>query len=159
MYNTLDRRELGIEFALGECGDIWQFADPIKVDTFDAGYINPRSMGVEKVCYGYRKKVPPRWAWRDTYRTKLHGRSMELADFTELQKLALLALIEAVIESGTTKIERKLPRDAEGNILARKMSRSEMRKLNGVCGHYHVTASKNDPGTSIFDYLDQCGYR
>src|SRR5690349_11105935 len=42
MYNVLDTRELGVEFFIDD-GKIYQYADPIFVDTFDAGPYNPRS--------------------------------------------------------------------------------------------------------------------
>jgi len=162
LFETLEARELGVEFAIGHFGDVWQYADPLLVDTFDAGKVNPRSMGVEIVNYGFRgkgRKPPGRWGKsRDLYETKLNGRKRTFARFRPAQINSAVALLEAVIASETTLIERRIPRDGAGVFMARQMARAELRAFNGVLGHFHVSGRKSDPGTDIFDALDACGF-
>jgi hypothetical protein len=173
MFRTLEKRELGIEFAIGReetapgYATIWQFADPIMTDTFDAGYVNKRSMGVEIVNYGFRRwknlgLIPKKGKDRDRYKTEWNGRRPTYARFYPHQLHSLLALIEAVIDSGLTKIERRVPRSIEpvfdrwggaSKMLRRPMTKDEMADFAGIVGHNHVTKKKADPGTDALEFL------
>lgn len=181
MFNTLEKRELGVEFAItrGETdpgfSTIYQFADPLILDTFDAGYVNRVSMGVEIINYGWRnpKKlwmVPKLGKDREKYKTFWNGRRPTYARFYPHQLNALLALTDAVIDSGTTKIKRQVPRsydldvyspalEAEtGGLLCRPMTKQELIDFSGVIGHNHVTKKKSDPGTDALQMLMANGY-
>ncbi len=156
VFKVLDRRELGIEFAIGHEGDIWQFCDPLKVDTFDAGPYNRRSIGVEIINYGFgagRNSVN-----RTHYKCVLNGHDRRFAHFFPAQVQAAVALIDAVIKSGKTKIARKVPRTPDKAFINRKMAKSELAQFDGVCGHFHISAKKSDPGLDIFRELIKCGY-
>ncbi len=156
MYKVLDRRELGIEFAIGATGDVWQFCDPLKVDTFDAGPYNRRSIGVEIVNYGFG--AGRNRANRTHYNCVLNGHKRNFAHFFPAQLKAAVALVDAVIESGKTKIARKVPRTPDGSFISRKMAKSELAQFDGVCGHFHISMKKSDPGLDIFREFIKCGF-
>jgi hypothetical protein len=160
LFRVLDDRELGVEFAIDRLGNIWQFADPATVDTFDAGYVNARSVGVEIVNYGFRRRgaeVPRRGRDRETYTTTLNGKRRKLARFYPPQLISTLAWLDA-IHVGIPSIPRCIPLDDNGDPLAETMTRREVRNFSGVLGHYHVSARKSDPGTHVFDVLAGLGY-
>lgn len=154
MFRVLQRRELGVEFAIDRDGTVYQFADPVLVDTFDAGYVNKRSWGCEIVNYGYRGKlsmVPRRGRDRETYTDTIHGRRREMARFASEQVDSFIALAEAI--HGHLEIPLCVPTEPNGELLRRAMSRGEMKSFSGIVGHYHVTDRKLDPGT---DLLNEC---
>ena len=164
VFNTLSRKNYGVEFCIDQDGAIWQFADPLRVDTFDAGKYNRRSMGVEIVNYGFtgpNRVAPGQWVkWRGTHRTTLRKRERFFARFLVPQLRAALALVDAVIESGTTDIERRLPRyfDHPGQVISETLPDDYLSNYGGVLGHFHLTDRKDDPGMEIFDWFDVAGY-
>ncbi len=160
LFRVLNHRALGVEFAVDRDAAIWQFADPVKVDTFDAGKFNPRSVGVEIVNYGFRRKVadiPRAGRKRPLYQTTLNGRKRTFARFTPAQMAAAIALTEAVTDAIPT-IPKQIPRDEGGQILQRTMTAASLKSFSGVVGHFHLTKKKSDPGTEIFKALDSVGY-
>lgn len=161
MFQTLEKRELGIEFAIDVEGVIWQFADPLEVDTFDAGPINRRSIGAEIVNYGYRadpKQIPLKGKTRPLYDTVVHGRRVVMARSNPAQIAALVALADTLTSSPLLKIPRKLPRTKSGETHGRLMDSAEIAAFAGVLGHLHVSGAKIDPGTDVIDALDAAGY-
>jgi len=163
MFRTLEKRKLGVEFAITRAestpgyGTIYQFCDPMQLDTFDAGYVNRVSMGCEIINYGWRnpKKlwmVPKAGKERETYQTVWNGRRVTYARFFAHQVHAALALADAVIESGVTKIEKRVPR------LYRTMTPKELQEFHGVVGHNHVSSRKSDPGTDLLEMFIANGY-
>ena len=161
MFSTLEKRELGVEFAVDVDGTIWQFCDPLEVDTFDAGYVNRRSVGTEIVNYGYRSRraeIPFRGRDRPTYETTIHGRRLRMARSWPVQIASLLALQETLASCPKLSIARALPRDSRGELRTGLMTRQEVADYSGVIGHFHVSRSKIDPGTDVLDALAACGY-
>jgi len=161
MFDTLRQRELGIEFAIDIEGVIWQFCDPLLVDTFDAGPINRRSIGAEVVNYGYRadpKTVPLKGKTRPLYDTIIHGKRVMMARSNPAQVQALVALADTLTSCPALKIPRKLPRNGAGQVHTRLMDAAEIDAFQGVLGHLHVSGAKIDPGTDVFDALETAGY-
>lgn len=161
MFATLNQRELGVEFAIDIEGVIWQFCDPLLVDTFDAGPINKRSIGVEIVNYGYRadpKTVPLKGKARPLYDCVIHGRRVVMARSNPAQLKALVALADTLTSCPALKIPRKLPRTKSGEVHGRLMDSAEIAAFAGVLGHLHVSGAKIDPGMDVFDALDAAGY-
>lgn len=159
---TLRKRKLGIEFAIGRTGAIYQFCDPAEVDTADAGIVNSRSVGVEITCYGYAAsvfdplralkvpRVPPLGRDRETYVAETHGRKVKTAKFYTPQINAALGLADAI--SAALGIPRQVPPEEEDGEFANVLWPSEMR-FRGHCGHYHITRKKRDPGPWFMDEL------
>jgi hypothetical protein len=171
MFRVLEKRALGIEFAIAANDGIdgyatlWQFCDPLLVDTFDAGYVNRRSIGVEIVNYGYRRllrRVPRAGRSRDVYFTEWNGRTRKFARFHPAQLNTAHALAETIINSEVTGVLRRLPRDGDsrvGDVLRRTMKRSEVDAYaGGVIGHNHLSSGKSDPGTDLFTMFEANGY-
>lgn len=161
VFRTLERRELGVEFCIGRDGVVWQFADPLELDTFDAGWVNRRSLGIEIVNAGWRKTATAlrrKNLDRCIYTDRIHGRKIDMADFLPPQTMAVVHLLDAVIDSGKTSIKRAIPRTDAGGLVKRRMSRKELSTFAGVIGHFHVSRRKIDPGTRIFGTLAACGY-
>lgn len=164
MHRVLEKRDLGVEFMVDREGVIWQFADPIEVDTADAGYINPRSVGVEITNYGHRRKahqIPRKGRDRETYITTMRGRKRRFARFYEPQILAAMDLCDALVACNHPgmQIPRCIPRDDEGCILTETMRPREVRNYSGIIGHFHISKNKSDPGIEIFERLCSEDYR
>ncbi len=161
LFKTLDKRDLGVEFAIDTVGTIWQFCDPILVDTFDAGFVNPRSMGCEVVNYGFtmknRKPTGELGKLRDTYFTRLRGRRREMARFFPAQLNSAYALAETVSLAVPT-IPRCVPLDDDGELLMETMRRREIRNYSGHIGHFHISERKSDPGEDLLRMLIVNGY-
>jgi N-acetylmuramoyl-L-alanine amidase len=81
---------------------------------------------------------------------KIHGVTYHQYDFTDEQYRALAKLL-ATVNVALPKIRLDAPRGADGNVLDRALSDSELGRYTGIIGHYHVTAQKNDPGPA-FDW-------
>ena len=47
------------------------------------------------------------------------------------------------------KIRCEYPRDDEGRLIPKKLPDDQYNRYNGVLGHYHVQANKNDPGPAF----------
>jgi len=161
LFRVLDNRELGVEFAIDHVGVIWQFCDPILVDTFDAGFVNARSIGCEIVNYGFRGtgREPPgeMGKLRDTYFTTLRGKRRKFARFFPAQINAAVALANAVSAVVPT-IPKCIPLSEDGTLLTETMSRREVRNWSGHLGHYHINEGKSDPGTDLFDAFAANGF-
>jgi len=148
MARYLKRRKLGVEFAISRQGVIYQFADPMLVDTADSGSVNRRSVGVEVVNYGFRNpRDPKRWKIpgpgqaRQRYQMKMHGRTRTFADFYPWQTRAACHLADAL--SVALDIPRIVPRQGMAGVLPRS------GQFTGHMGHYHLTTRKSDPGRLI----------
>ena len=160
LFGILDRRELGVEFGIDRSGVIWQYCDPLVVDTWDAGSVNPRSMGVEIANYGAAAEADIPRAGRDRprYQTTMHGRARTFAAFYPAQLEAAWALAEAVSEAHPA-IMRQVPRDPMTNeLIKRVLVGEELTTFAGHIGHFHVTDQKVDPGTDLLELFKSRGY-
>jgi N-acetylmuramoyl-L-alanine amidase len=159
VHRILTSRRLGVEFTIDREGKIWQHADPVTVDTFDAGRVNPRSMGVEIVNYGFRHKSKPplKGRDRDEYRTQLNRQWRTFARFYPHQVASAIALVDACCNAVPT-IPKRIPRDGDHKLIKRVMGGAELARYKGVIGHFHISRKKSDPGTEIFKAFDACGY-
>ncbi|TXH10316.1 MAG: hypothetical protein E6R03_15645 [Hyphomicrobiaceae bacterium] len=154
LFRVLGTRELGVEFFIDYDGTIYQFCDPVLVNTADAGFINPRSYGVEVRCLGIPRKgvkTPD----QPTYYTTLRGRKREYVHFTQAQYKALYDLYQALSEAKhpLLKLPLRVPCDAGGSLLTRTMTPYEIKLYSGAIGHYHISDNKADPGTAPLQYL------
>lgn len=150
VYRVLNERGLGIEFVIDREGVVWQHCDPALVDTFDAGNINARSIGIEMISCGLAP-LPKASLDRGTYSAKINGHEFTFAKFYEKQLVAMGALLD------TLTLACRIPRvfaTAPG-----LLDPEAMRVHRGVLGHYHASAIKTDPGTQPFDWLRAQGYK
>ena len=76
-----------------------------------------------------------------------------MATLTPQQYDALIKLT-ATLCTVLPRIASAAPRDAEGRVLTRQLSRPEWESFRGVLGHCHVQDDKSDPGPALrWDYL------
>lgn len=153
MAAALRRKKLGIEFAVHK-GVIWQFCDPLEVDTADAGIVNPRSAGVEIVNYGFRRSkadIPRTGQRRPTYKCDFRGRRRTFAHFWPEDIAATIALCEMLAKA--LHIPRCVPVDGEYWVAPRTLYSSELEAFKGFVGHFHISDRKADPGLDILEAL------
>lgn len=163
MAETLRKRKLGVEFAIGRYGNVFQFCDPSVVDTADAGVVNHRSVGVEVVCYGFAggwtfdpvravkvPKIPKLGRDREVYVAETHGRKVKTAKFYEAQVSSAVALAEALCAA--LDIPRRVPPPEADGVYDPALARDDQR-FRGHVGHYHVSKNKRDPGPWFMDSL------
>lgn len=152
VFGTLQKRELGVEFSISRIGEIWQFCDPLIVDTADAGGVNARSVGCEMVCYGVPSALtlwrPPRQGRdREIYEDEINGKRYKIGWFYPAQLRAALALADALAE-GLPHIERRVPETSPRVLLP-----TELKNFAGHLGHYHISQRKQDPGPRLIEHL------
>jgi N-acetyl-anhydromuramyl-L-alanine amidase AmpD len=74
-------------------------------------------------------------------------------DFTPQQYAALVKLT-ATLCTIFPKIKCDYPREADGKLVTHKLADPELRKYEGVLGHYHIQTDKTDPGPALqWDYI------
>jgi N-acetylmuramoyl-L-alanine amidase len=78
----------------------------------------------------------------------IQGRPLVQYDFTREQYEALARLTAAVVRT-LPKIECDYPKDASGNLVARKLADAELKNYHGLLGHFHLQTDKVDPGPAF----------
>ncbi len=83
----------------------------------------------------------------------IHGRVLAQYDLTPQQYESLIKLTAALCTI-FPRITPDAPREAEGRVLTRQLSRPEWEAWSGVLGHDHIQADKADPGPALqWDYV------
>lgn len=90
----------------------------------------------------------PRPATGERLSGPVHGKTYHQYDFTDEQYQALIRLT-AALHRIFPRITLDVPRDEEGAILTRALTRPEFEQFSGLLGHSHVTARKIDPGPAF----------
>lgn len=158
-YRVLRSRGLSIHFYCAHDGTIYQYADPIDTWCYHAGSpTNGRSAGIEIAGPGDAPPNP-----RSRYETgrqrrleTIHGRTAKRALFFPEQEKAVLALCNAL--SVALNIPKQIPREADGSLVARLMSRRERDPFKGFLAHYMISRHKRDPGLHMMETLIADGY-
>jgi hypothetical protein len=168
MFRVLQKRKLGIEYAINPWGALYQFCDMMEVDTADAGIVNSRSWGVEMVNAGIRRSSTlwrePRYRKvkmgpRQPYDTVIHDRKVRCWDFYVAQKMtafALHKLISGVVPTYPSRVclETVVIPNINATIAAGdKPGRPLEYITKGAIGHYNITRRKLDPGTRFMEEL------
>jgi len=152
LYAVLEQRDLGVEFGIDRSGSIFQFADPLLIDTYDAGPYNPRSVGCEITNYGFfmdpNQKPSAKDADRGTYITTQNGKQRKFAKFYDWQVQSAMALGRAVSAAIPT-IPYRVPATPEGALYENTMTRAQLQTFAGHLGHFHLTDGKSDPGKDL----------
>lgn len=74
-------------------------------------------------------------------------------DFTPQQYKAL-AKLTATLCTIFPKITCDYPREADGRLMTHKLPPDQLKKYEGVLGHYHIQTDKVDPGPALqWDYV------
>lgn len=80
----------------------------------------------------------------------IHGRTLHQYDLTP-EQYAALGKLTATLCQVLPRIRPDFPREADGRVAARVLTKEEFERFSGVLGHYHLTTDKIDPGPA-FDW-------
>lgn len=153
-FHVLVERGLSVHLILDGDGTIYQALDLAEGNAWHAGAVNERSIGVEiqNPVHSHRNK------WQKPAREVVvdpgvhGGAAYEHLDFYDVQKRRVVELAEVLCDR--FGIPRTLPMGADGDV-GRALAPANFR---GVCGHYHVSKSKPDPGLTLWPGL-QAAFR
>lgn len=150
-YNVLLERQLSAHLLLDGDGTIYQTLDLAHASAWHARGANERSIGIEI-------QNPVTVGKHDAYNSKrgvirepnVHGSGeSEHLDFCDIQKKRVAQLVEFLCCH--FNVPRTLPVDESGQVLRTLAPRN----FTGVCGHYHLSQNKIDPGLSLWPGLQQ----
>jgi N-acetylmuramoyl-L-alanine amidase len=79
---------------------------------------------------------------------EIHGDRYVQYDFTPEQYDSLIKLT-AALATALPKITVDYPRDAQGKLITTDLTDEQFRNYQGVLGHFHVQANKQDPGPAM----------
>jgi N-acetyl-anhydromuramyl-L-alanine amidase AmpD len=149
-FHVLLERGLSAHLLLDGDGTVYQTLDLAEASAWHGGTVNERSIGVEiqnpVKLHRNQWQSPPRAIIDEP---RVHGTgTWEHLDFYDVQKRRVVELAEALCEH--FPIPRALP--TQGNTVSRTLAPAGFR---GVCGHYHVSPTKPDPGLSLWPALER----
>ena len=98
----------------------------------------------------FTKDFVGRPARAELVRGNVQGTELLQYDLTPEQYAALTKLTAALCKV-FPKINCDYPRDADGNLVTKKLPDADLKKYQGVLGHFHVQTNKTDPGPA-FDW-------
>jgi N-acetyl-anhydromuramyl-L-alanine amidase AmpD len=78
----------------------------------------------------------------------IQGRSLRQYDLTPEQYDSLIKLTATLCEL-FPKIRCDYPRDRDGHLIPRKLPDEDLKRYQGILGHYHVQTNKVDPGPAF----------
>lgn len=147
-FQVLLERGLSVQLLLDGDGTVYQTLDLAEASAWHAGHVNDRAIGVEiqnPVKRHRRAWQKPRRDLITEPRVHAPGTWAHL-DFYPIQKERAAALAEALCAH--LPIPRALP-VRDGVVLPQLAPRG----FRGVCGHYHLSRKKPDPGLSLWPGL------
>jgi hypothetical protein len=158
MYRVLNKRKLGVEFCITPLGSLYQFCDPVLVDTADAGKANKISFGVEVINQGTTSLWnPKKWKTpraqvrggydlgpRPHYLTEIHGKKKRCYDFYPQQTATMCAFNALMVEAIPTY---------EADVCI-EPGLIDWENYRGAVGHLNITKRKIDPGTRPMQHLE-----
>jgi N-acetylmuramoyl-L-alanine amidase-like protein len=149
VFSTLSTRGISVHFAMDPDGTVWQYADPGRVYTLNAGRsLGQKTWAIEIANYGMASpsRIPTSGRSRGTYQAPVHGRMRTIADFRPVQKRNLFELADLI------HTELRIPKRVlvEPDAFIRW---NQLRNADGVMAHYHASDDKADPGPQLLDEL------
>jgi len=83
----------------------------------------------------------------------IQGQELIQYDFTPQQYRALIKLT-ATLCKALPQIKCDYPKDAAGQLVRKKLPDAELKRYQGVLGHFHIQTDKVDPGPAFqWDYV------
>jgi N-acetylmuramoyl-L-alanine amidase len=143
-----DQRGLSVHFMLDTDGTIYQTLD-LKERAWHATTSNSRSAGVEIANLGAFPQQDGKLG-QQVVSGEVQGQMLYQSDFTPQQYASLIKLTAALC-TVFPKIRCDYPHDAVGHVIPQKLPDEVLTNYQGVLGHYHVQANKQDPGPA-FDW-------
>lgn len=159
---------LSVDFLIDCAGTIVQCnPDPTKFYCQHARGVNQRSWGIEILNPTWPKVAGTDSAYRDMINIpKPHGEGhvIEVYEFTRPQVESAVKLCLVMVQA--LDIPARLPRIDETVSLGTAWENRQAGKLEqikntftGICGHYHTTTRRLDPGTQLWPPLTAAGFR
>jgi hypothetical protein len=149
-FHVLLERGLSVHLMLDGDGTVYQALDLAAARAWHAGQANERSIGVEIQnpvrLHRNRWQRPPRATVAEACANR--PGTWKHLDFYDIQKRRAVELAEVLCER--FGIPRALP--TKGGQVLRSLA---PRRFRGVCGHYHVSSRKPDPGMSLWPGLQR----
>lgn len=94
------------------------------------------------------REMPLRPAREQLVTGTIQGRQLHQYDFTEEQYRSLTRLT-ATLCTLFPRIRCDYPRDSQGTLIDHALPKDELRRYQGILGHYHVQTNKVDPGPAF----------
>jgi N-acetyl-anhydromuramyl-L-alanine amidase AmpD len=148
-FHVLLERRLSVQLMLDGDGTVYQALDLAEARAWHGSEVNDRSIGIEIQnpvrLHRNQWQKPPRAVVKEA---GVHGDlPYEHLDFYDIQKQRVGELAEVLCAH--MGIPKQLPLDANGHVLQTLMPKG----FKGVCGHYHVSKQKPDPGLTLWPGL------
>ena len=148
-FHVLLERRLSVQLMLDGDGTVYQALDLAEARAWHGSEVNERSVGIEIQnpvrLHRNQWQKPPRTVVKEA---GVHGDlPYEHLDFYDIQKQRVVELAEVLCAH--MGIPRQLPLDANGQVSQMLMPKG----FQGVCGHYHVSKQKPDPGLTLWPGL------
>lgn len=175
-FNVLVDRGTGMHFAIDWDGTVYQFLD-LKWKAWGQGRVNSRSIGVEianpvkperndKFGTGKRDLVPIEVYSSGNPGAKVLGfnKAQIRAHNLLVEEMCRLFKIPKQLPAWDPEVDKgEMPKDgvSRGVMPGGQRSNDRIRRgeFAGVCGHYHVTYRKQDPGVQLWKPLRDRGFR
>jgi N-acetylmuramoyl-L-alanine amidase len=155
-FAVLQQRGLSVHFMCDVDGTIYQTLDT-RERAWHATKANNRSVGVEIANIGAypTDQLATLYRWRALQRVQtpimngqVQGKILCMCDFTP-QQYAALQKLAAALCTALPAIRRDYPRDIYGHVVDHVLSNEQWVAYQGVLGHYHIQANKDDPGPAM----------
>jgi N-acetyl-anhydromuramyl-L-alanine amidase AmpD len=147
-FEHLAERQLSAHFLVDVDGTIYQTLD-LQERAYHATVANNRSIGIEIANIGAfpagEAGIP---TMVDPKQGTVHGIELVQSAFTSEQYAALAKLIDALCRTFPL-IERRVPSDANGDVVMAKLPDDELANFRGILGHFHIQENKVDPGPAF----------
>lgn len=148
-FHVLLERRLSVHLMLDGDGTVYQALDLAEARAWHGSETNDRSIGIEIQnpvrLHRNQWQKPPRPIVKED---GVHGdKPYEHLDFYDIQKERVVQL--AKVLCANFGIPRALPTDDKGEVL-RTLAPPNFK---GVCGHYHISKQKPDPGFTLWPAL------
>ena len=152
---TSNSRSIGVEIA-----NIGAFPIAAAAPQMSQWYVSDSAEegGLKRIVVPSRPEYPaPKWrdpnfiprpARNAIINGVIQREALKQYDFTHEQYVAL-AKLTATLSRVFPKIACDYPRDSSGRLNSEKLDTAELAKFQGVLGHFHIQANKNDPGPAM----------
>lgn len=150
VFTTLTTKNISVHFAMDPDGTVWQYADPARVYTLNAGRsLGEKTWAIEIANYGAASpsRIPDRARDRPGYTAVVNGRERRIADFYDIQYQNIFELCDLIHDTlNLPKVVYTSPHEFVSWA-------SGLRDAEGILGHYHAATNKIDPGPRLLDRL------
>lgn len=154
VHATLTAKKASVHFVVEPLGMAYQLCDADRLCGHAKGH-NEESIGIEIVSRGDDAHVKDKLVKRRDVVEMVHGRHVRYGDFTDDQKVTVLALVETLCRA--YHLPMQAPLGADGEVFANVLPASYLANFHGVLGHYHTRVDKRDPAPGLLELVQARG--